>query len=69
MSDEIDANLRVLDEALAAVETAIRDYHFALDTRQHGGQAAHLALQAIMAALDMPWVMHAELRRRERKPS
>jgi len=56
------------DLRLGAVQTAIRDYHYALDTRQHGGIAAHKAVEAIMQALGMPWDQHAELRRRERKP-
>ena len=53
---------------LRAIEAAIRDYHFALDTRQHPGVSAHKALEAIMAALDMPWVMRAELHAREKRP-
>lgn len=52
---------------LRAIESTIRDYHFALDTRQHPGVSAHKALEAIMAALDMPWVMRAELHRREKR--
>lgn len=42
-------------DALDAVKQAVRDYHFALDTRQHGGVAAGQALDAIQGALDMHW--------------
>ncbi len=42
-------------EAHLKVLQAIRDYHFALDSREHGGVAADRALNAIQAALGMPW--------------
>ena len=44
----------------AAVKQAVRDYHFALDTRQHGGVAAGKALDAIQSALGMHWKQGAE---------
>jgi hypothetical protein len=62
------ARLQAREAQINAVEGVVRDYHFALDTRQHGGIAAHKAIEAIMTALGMPWVAHAELRRREKKP-
>ncbi len=43
---------------------AVRDYHYALDTRQHGGSAAWKALGTIQEALDMRWVQGAEVSRR-----
>lgn len=47
------------------VETAIRDFHFALDSRQHGDVAAHKALSAIQQALGMEWRQGEEKKRRE----
>lgn len=47
-----------------AIQQAIRDYHYALDTRQHGGAAADRAFTAIREALGMGWVQGAEARRR-----
>lgn len=52
-------------EKLAAVETAIRNYHFALDMRQHAASAAHQALDAIEKAIDLPWEQGAEMQRRQ----
>lgn len=49
---------------LAAVIHAIRDYHLALDQREHGGVAAHKAIEAIQTALNMPWTQGAEAARR-----
>lgn len=46
------------------VEHAIADYHYALDARQHGGVAAHRAVEAIERALGRQWVRGAEARRR-----
>jgi hypothetical protein len=43
-----------------AVRQAIRDYHFALDNRQHGGVAADQALKAIEVALGTHWVQGKE---------
>ncbi|CUA97780.1 hypothetical protein [Comamonas thiooxydans] len=47
-------------EAREAVTQAVRDYYFALDTRQHGGAAASKALDAIQKALGVNWVQGAE---------
>ena len=47
-------------DARDAVTQAVRDYYFALDTRQHGGAAASTALDAIQKALGLNWVQGAE---------
>lgn len=41
--------------ALAPIQQAIRDYHYALDTRQHGGNAERNAFAAIRGHLGMHW--------------
>lgn len=46
-------------------ETAIRDYHFALDSREHGGVAQDKAIKAIESALNLPWRQGEELERRK----
>lgn len=40
---------------LSAIKQAIRDYHFALDCREHGGVAMSRAWNAICDALQMDW--------------
>jgi hypothetical protein len=52
----------VLDDAarLAKITQAIRDYHFALDNREHGGVAMARAWNAICDVLNMDWVQGAE---------
>lgn len=57
-----------MPQELLEVQRAVRDYHFALDTRQHGGTAAHKALDAIQEALGMPWTQGREARRRLSRP-
>jgi hypothetical protein len=47
-------------DALDAVKHAVRDFHFAMDTRQHGGVAAGLAMDVIQAVLGMDWQQGAE---------
>lgn len=42
-------------DAMEPVRQAVRDYHYALDDRQHGGVAAHKAIYAIEEALGMHW--------------
>jgi chromosome condensin MukBEF ATPase and DNA-binding subunit MukB len=56
----------VTSEQIEKVKSAIRDYHFALDTRKHGGVAQDTAVHAIEQALGMPWVRGEELERRTR---
>ena len=52
----------VLEDAarLAKITQAIRDYHFALDNREHGGVAMARAWNAICDVLNMDWVQGAE---------
>lgn len=50
--------------ALATIEQALRDYHFALDSRQHGGIAADQALNTIAQAMGMRWKQGEEAARR-----
>jgi hypothetical protein len=47
------------------VEAAIRDYHFALDSREHGGVAQDKAIKAIESALNLHWRPGEELARRK----
>lgn len=54
-------------DAVQAVRMAIRDYHYALDTRQHGGVAQGKAVGAIEEALGMPWKRGVELAARTPK--
>lgn len=50
--------------ALATIEQALRDYHFALDSRQHAGVAADQAVIAISQAMGMRWKQGEEAARR-----
>lgn len=52
------------DARLGAIEQAIRDYHYALDTRQHGGVAQDRAIISICTTLDMHWEQGKEANRR-----
>ena len=52
-------------EISAATEAAIRDYHFALDNREHGAVAMDKALNEIESALGLPWRQGEELDRRK----
>lgn len=52
-------------EITSATETAIRDYHFALDSREHGGVAQDKAIKAIESALNLHWRQGEELERRK----
>jgi hypothetical protein len=56
-----DAERLALAERIA---TALRDYHYALDMRQHGGVAANQALVAIQQAMELPWIMGKEKTKR-----
>lgn len=51
-------------EALRVIKQAISDYHYALDTRQHGGVAQDRAFAEICTALDLHWVLGDEKERR-----
>lgn len=56
----------VLEDAalLAQIEAAIRDYHYELDMRKHGGLAESVALSAICNTMGMPWHQGKEAARR-----
>ncbi|HEX8894402.1 MAG TPA: hypothetical protein VF783_13820 [Terriglobales bacterium] len=58
--DQVDAYANVLQ----MIRTAIRDYHFALDMRQHGGVAQDRAFHVICGALGMYWTQGEEAGRR-----
>lgn len=47
------------------VEQALREYHFALDNREHGGVACSSFVGRIEAILQMPWISGQEKQRRE----
>lgn len=47
-------------ERLKEIARAILDYHFALDTRRHGGVAQGKAFAAICQIMGMHWVQGAE---------
>lgn len=55
---------RYKTDVTPAIRQAITDYHYALDTRQHGGVAQDKALTAICNALDMQWQQGQEVERR-----
>lgn len=48
----------------AAIIAAIRDYYFALDSRQHGGVAESAAFSRIEEVLGMQWIPGEEKVRR-----
>lgn len=51
-------------DAMQQVRQAVRDYHFALDKRTHGGVAAGAAMNAVEMALNMYWQQGQEADRR-----
>lgn len=57
--------LAVDAERLPKITEAIRDYHYALDTRQHGGVAMDRAFNTIEGVMDMRWQQGAEKSRRD----
>ena len=52
------------DARLRLVRQAVRDFHYALDNRKHGGVAAGAAMNAIELALNMYWQQGQEADRR-----
>lgn len=60
----------VSDDAsrLRAIRQAIADYHYALDTRQHAGIAAHRAVDVVQCVLDCFWRRGEEKARRASIP-
>lgn len=57
-----------VDARITAIEQAIRDYHYALDMRQHGGVAQDRAVNAICNAMGMHWTQGAEAAQAVREP-
>lgn len=55
--------------AMQKIRAAIQDYHFALDSRAHGGIAQNRAFNAICEALGMHWEQGKELQRRAKAAS
>jgi hypothetical protein len=53
-----------VNERISAIEQAIRDYHYTLDTRQHGGLAENHAFHAICNAMGMHWSQGKEVKHR-----
>jgi hypothetical protein len=54
-------------QKLEEIEKAIRDYHYALDTRQHGGVAQDVAFNKISQIMGIYWQQgkEYELRKKE----
>ncbi|MEQ6474166.1 hypothetical protein [Comamonas sp. wu1-DMT] len=64
-ADARDAALAASEQdALRLVRQAVRDFHYALDNRKHGGVAAGAAMNAIEMALNMYWQQGQEADRR-----
>jgi hypothetical protein len=55
----------ITSEQEEALRKAVDDYHYALDTRQHGGMVAEQFVAAVKNILDMPWVRGAVLDKRK----
>lgn len=61
--DYIDSNVAAAPPAVAndagrlvaEVRRKVADYHFALDTRQHGGGASHALVSELESILATPW--------------
>lgn len=51
---------QAVERAMEPVKQAISDYHYALDTRQHGGLAQDRAITAISNALGVQWMSGVE---------
>lgn len=56
--------MRTDAEKLAAIEAAIRDYHYALDDRRRAGVAGLVALSEVCEILGMHWREGEEMKRR-----
>lgn len=57
--------LQPMVDLLAESEQAVQDYHFALDSREHGGVAQDKAFRRIQAAFDLRWQQGEETKRRQ----
>lgn len=49
---------------LSRIRAHIDDYHYALDSREHGGIAQNMAFNSICKELDAYWVQGEEAKRR-----
>ena len=56
----IESNIK-----LKKIEQAVRDLHYALDMRQHGGVAEITAMREIQDILDLHWFQGEEKKRRD----
>ena len=54
-------------DRIEALEAALRDYHFALDSRKNGDVAADNLRRRIEEILGMPWEQGVEMKRRKAK--
>ena len=57
------------DRLLTAIKCKLADYHFALDTRQHGGTASNALASDIESILATPWNPGQEAQKRKRGAS
>jgi hypothetical protein len=67
MDDERDlARLQATHDRqkLEQIRGVIRDYHFDLDSRKHGGNASWVAFDKIKSILGMHWRQGEETKRR-----
>lgn len=55
------AAIAASEALLECIRQYVRDYHYALDCRKHGGVAADHLVHQIETLLGMPWLQGAEL--------
>jgi hypothetical protein len=67
--DEVGVSDVFMVDPLDQIREAVRDYHYALDKREHGEVAMDRAFSRIERALGMRWVQGAEKKRREGEQS
>jgi hypothetical protein len=53
------------DIKIQQIEAALRNYHYELDTRQHGGAAQNRAFNLIEDIMDIHWRQGKEFNRRK----
>lgn len=53
---ELKEQARLLEE----IRQAVRIYHQKLDTRQHGGVAAHALVDSVLSTLNAQWTFNAD---------
>lgn len=54
---------------LSRIASAIRDYHYSLDMRKHGGLAESTAFNAVCETMGMHWQQGAEAEARKEGPT